>query len=64
MPVRYYHRPFGRDDAHGYGKASRFLTPAVRETCEIVTLDEPMALPTSAAPAPRTITVSVDALFG
>jgi len=64
VPVRYYHRPFGRDDAHGYGKASRFLTPAVRETCEIVTLDEPMALPTSAAPAPRTITVSVDALFG
>ena len=64
VPVRYYHRPFGRDDAHGYGTASRFLTPAVRETCEIVTLDEPLALPTPAAPAPRTITVSVDALFG
>ena len=26
VPVRYYHRPRGRDDAHGYGKPSRFLT--------------------------------------
>ena len=26
-PLRYYHRPQGRDDAHGYGKPSRFLTP-------------------------------------
>jgi DNA helicase-2/ATP-dependent DNA helicase PcrA len=64
VPVRYYHRPFGRDDAHGYGKASRFLTPAVRETCEIVSLDEPLAMPTRGPEAsPRQITVSVDALF-
>jgi ATP-dependent DNA helicase UvrD/PcrA len=62
VPVRYYHRPFGRDDAHGYGKASRFLTPAVRETCEIVSLDEPAAAPVPAAGEPR-ITVSLDALF-
>jgi DNA helicase II / ATP-dependent DNA helicase PcrA len=65
VPVRYYHRPYGRDDAHGYGKASRFLTPAVRETCEIVTLDEPLTMPTPETDAgPRRITVSVDALFG
>ena len=65
VPVRYYHRPHGRDDAHGFGKASRFLTPAVRETCEIVTLDEPVAMPTAGGEAsPRRITVSVDALFG
>jgi DNA helicase-2/ATP-dependent DNA helicase PcrA len=64
VPVRYYHRPYGRDDAHGYGKASRFLTPAVRETCEIVTLDEPVTMPTSGIEAsPRRITVTVDALF-
>jgi DNA helicase-2/ATP-dependent DNA helicase PcrA len=65
VPVRYYHRPYGRDDAHGYGKASRFLTPAVRETCEIVTLDEPLTVPTAGTEAgPRRITVSVDSLFG
>jgi DNA helicase-2/ATP-dependent DNA helicase PcrA len=64
VPVRYYHRPFGRDDAHGYGKPSRFLTAAVRETCEIIELGEPTRPLTPAQPAPRQITVSVDALFG
>jgi DNA helicase-2/ATP-dependent DNA helicase PcrA len=65
VPVRYYHRPHGRDDTHGYGKASRFLTAAVRETCEIVNLDEPVVAPGAAADAgERRITVSVDALFG
>ena len=29
VPVRYHHRPRGIDDAHGYGKASRFLTDEV-----------------------------------
>jgi DNA helicase II / ATP-dependent DNA helicase PcrA len=28
-PLRYYHRPSGRDDAHGYGKRSRFLDETV-----------------------------------
>ena len=27
VPVRYHHRPHGRDDAHGYGSRRRFLTP-------------------------------------
>ena len=63
VPVRYYHRPFGRDDAHGYGKPSRFLTPAVRETCEIVTIDEPTRPLAPAEPGPRRITVAVNALF-
>ncbi|CAN5434107.1 ATP-dependent helicase [soil metagenome] len=29
-PVRYHHRPTGRDDAHGRSHLSRFLTPTVR----------------------------------
>ena len=29
VPVRYHHRPRGIDDAHGYGKPSRFLTAEV-----------------------------------
>jgi DNA helicase-2/ATP-dependent DNA helicase PcrA len=36
VPVRYYHRPRGRDDAHGYGLASRFLTAAAQALCEPV----------------------------
>jgi DNA helicase-2/ATP-dependent DNA helicase PcrA len=63
VPVRYYHRPYGIDDAHGYGKPSRFLTPEVQATCELVALGEPPVPPQVAAPAPRPITVSVDALF-
>ena len=33
VPVRYYHRPHGIDDAHGYGKPSRFLTDEVQRCC-------------------------------
>jgi DNA helicase-2/ATP-dependent DNA helicase PcrA len=62
VPVRYYHRPFGADDAHGFGKPSRFLTEAVQRTCETVRLDEPLT-PPSGEPTPRRISVSLDALF-
>jgi DNA helicase-2/ATP-dependent DNA helicase PcrA len=33
VPVRYYHRPRGLDDGHGYGKVSRFLTDEVQALC-------------------------------
>lgn len=64
VPVRFYHRPAGVDDAHGCARPSRFLTGAVRRTCETVTLtlDDPLTLP-DPVPAPRTITISLDALF-
>jgi DNA helicase II / ATP-dependent DNA helicase PcrA len=64
VPVRYYHRPQGIDDAHGYGKPSRFLTPEVQQTCDVLRLEDPVL----SASVPRTgplrkITVSVDSLF-
>ncbi|HYB29808.1 MAG TPA: ATP-dependent helicase [Solirubrobacteraceae bacterium] len=64
VPVRYYHRPGGIDDAHGYGKPSRFLTPAVRELCEVKHTGDtgPGANGRTGRP-PRRIVVSVDALF-
>jgi DNA helicase-2/ATP-dependent DNA helicase PcrA len=34
VPLRYYHRPNARDDSHGYGKQSRFLTPEAEELCQ------------------------------
>ena len=62
VPARYYHRG-GRDDAHGYGKPSRFLTDAVRD--RFVTRP-----PASEEPGRRIgagarvrIDVSVEALF-
>jgi DNA helicase-2/ATP-dependent DNA helicase PcrA len=62
VPVRYYHRPRGIDDAHGYGKPSRFLTDEVRRTCELIRSDERIAAARPDHP-PRKISVSVDALF-
>ena len=62
VPVRYYHRPYGIDDPHGYGKPSRFLTDEVQHCCSIVRPPDPV---TSIGPNPsrRRIEVSIDALF-
>ncbi|HSZ15078.1 MAG TPA: ATP-dependent helicase [Solirubrobacteraceae bacterium] len=70
VPFRYYHRPRGGDDAHGYGRASRFLTEAVQGLFDIshgVRETAPAGDGTSpggGGEAPRRrIEVSVDALF-
>ena len=64
VPLRYYHRPHGGDDAHGYGKASRFLSKEVQSLFALTRPREPAALaPEPVAPG-RRIEVSVDALFG
>jgi DNA helicase-2/ATP-dependent DNA helicase PcrA len=63
VPVRYYHRPRGIDDAHGYGKASRFLTEDVQRTCEIIRLDDDHDRHERLGATPRRISVSADSLF-
>jgi DNA helicase II / ATP-dependent DNA helicase PcrA len=63
VPVRYYHRPKGADDAHGYGRPSRFLTDEVQRLCEVVRPAEQPARLGAPAGKPRRITVSVDSLF-
>jgi DNA helicase-2/ATP-dependent DNA helicase PcrA len=65
VPRRYYRRPQGRDDGHGYGKASRFLSPAVQALCDVAHLpdDAPRGPFAAAAGPPRRITVSTDDLF-
>ena len=63
VPVRYYHRPRGIDDAHGFGKPSRFLTDAVKATCEQVRPDQERFGVPRPGHEPRKISVSVDALF-
>jgi DNA helicase-2/ATP-dependent DNA helicase PcrA len=62
VPARYYHRPRGRDDAHGYGQASRFLTGTVQAMCTITRAAQAPAPGAEEAPG-RRIEVSVDALF-
>jgi DNA helicase II / ATP-dependent DNA helicase PcrA len=63
VPSRYHHRPQGRDDAHGYGQASRFLTEAVQSLFTVTRSSDPSG-PISGEVLPRRrIEMSVDALF-
>jgi DNA helicase-2/ATP-dependent DNA helicase PcrA len=62
VPLRYYHRPRGIDDAHGYGKPSRFLTDAVQRCCNVVRPPEPI-YDVGHGSSGRRIKVSVDSLF-
>jgi len=64
VPVRYYHRPHGCDDAHGYGKASRFLTDDVQRLFATTRTIDAQASDPGEVLAGRRIEVSVDALFG
>ena len=64
VPARYYHRPRGGDDAHGYGRASRFLTDAVQERFSVSRPAELEPSLAGAVGATQRIEVSVDALFG
>jgi ATP-dependent DNA helicase UvrD/PcrA len=66
VPVRYYHRPRGNDDGHGYGKPSRFLSEPVQELCRRTDATGIGVDPTGEVIATRgepRIEVSVDALF-
>ena len=63
VPVRYYHRPNGSDDAHGYGKPSRFLTAEVQDLCDVTRPAEHLAQPDHRVESARRIRVSVDSLF-
>jgi DNA helicase-2/ATP-dependent DNA helicase PcrA len=64
VPVRYYHRPNGTGDAHGYGKTSRFLTEAVQKLCRTNRTNDRPGGPNGLLAIDRTIVVSVDGLFG
>ena len=64
VPSRFYHRPNARDDAHGMGQASRFLTETVRRLFTITAGPETRRRQTAAAMPETRIAVSVDALFG
>ncbi|HWT92588.1 MAG TPA: 3'-5' exonuclease, partial [Solirubrobacteraceae bacterium] len=64
VPSRFHHRPTGRDDAHGYSRPSRFLTPEVQALFDVRRsgVDE-VPVFGGAIEASRKIDVSVDELF-
>ena len=61
VPVRYFHRPRGVDDASGLGKTSRFLTEDVQSLFEVVRPAEPATL--VGAEIHDRVTVAVDQLW-
>ena len=63
VPRRYYHRPSARDDAHGYGKPSRFLTDRLQALCEVVHAGDHLSVPPVNGSAPGRIEVSLDHLW-
>jgi ATP-dependent DNA helicase UvrD/PcrA len=64
VPQRYYHRPRARDDAHGYGKPSRFLTERLQALCDIVHADAPDHGPVDGPSAGGVVALKLDHLFG
>jgi DNA helicase II / ATP-dependent DNA helicase PcrA len=42
FPLRYYRRPRGRDDAHGYAQLTRFIPEEIRQHFDSTTVDERM----------------------
>jgi len=64
VPERFHHRARGRDDAHGLGQASRFITPEVRGLMdETQSVDPTWGGPLGSAVRARRIDVTVDSLF-
>jgi DNA helicase-2/ATP-dependent DNA helicase PcrA len=63
VPLRYYHRPGGRDDAHGYGKRSRFLDDDVIACFETVSEAPPPSLELARSPPVGSVAVAVDDLW-
>jgi len=69
VPLRYYHRPRGGDDAHGYGETSRFLTHDVQRLFDVTRpagqweRDGLASRVHRGALAEHRVEVSVDALF-
>jgi DNA helicase-2/ATP-dependent DNA helicase PcrA len=63
-PVRYHYRPRGRDDAHGYGQPSRFVSPAVGACFDHVSVghDDP-AIELAAFDATVVVDLELDALW-
>jgi DNA helicase-2/ATP-dependent DNA helicase PcrA len=64
VPQRYYHRPNGLSDSHGYGKASRFLTSDVKRLFDVIHAPPAEPTPSNRPRDTPLVDVSVDALFG
>ncbi len=62
-PLRFHHRPRGRDDAHSYGQPSRFLSERVTSTMDRAHVGAPEPVVRSTRPASATVELELDALW-
>ena len=62
-PVRFHHRPRGRDDAHSYGQPSRFLSERVADTMDRSHAGAPEPIVVATRPAAVTVELELDALW-
>lgn len=64
VPLRYHHRPKGRDDAHSFGQLSRFLTAKVRACLDESAVVHGEAATFEPVDAAAVVGGQLDALFG
>ena len=63
FPLRYYRRPRGRDDAHGYAQLTRFIPEEIRRLFESTAPASPATLDDAGAVGARSGQVAVDAVL-
>jgi DNA helicase-2/ATP-dependent DNA helicase PcrA len=63
VPLRYYHQPHSRNDSHGLGAISRFLTQHVQQHCQHSRPADQTGEPEPESELAASITVSVDELW-
>lgn len=62
-PLRYHHRPRGRDDAHSYGQPSRFLSDRVQAVMVRTHAGAPEPVVVAARSTVTTVELELDALW-
>ena len=63
QPLRFHHRPRGRDDAHTYGQPSRFLSDGVRSVIDHTRPPDRSRIDEPATALGRTVDLELDALW-
>jgi ATP-dependent DNA helicase UvrD/PcrA len=63
-PLRLHYRRNGRDDRHGYGQVSRFLTARAQDRCEIVDAAPRQPVVPRMARLAVTVDAGLESLFG
>ena len=62
-PLRYHHRPMGRDDAHSYGQPSRFLSERVQSAMVRTHAGAAEPVVVATQPTVTTVELELDALW-